>query len=215
MRINKNTLSAAEFLVAALIVLGHNVFRVLPNEVPILFVLGLASARVRQGRWTALGLDKPSSWRRTLIIAFVAVVLRLVLGEISDTITAHFWPPSSAPAGASAIKGNLLEAGKWLVIVWTFAAFGEEIAYRGYIINRGAEALGASRAAYVMAMCASAVLFGYGHYYKGPSGIIDDTIAGLILGGAYLVSGRNLWAPIIAHGLIDTIGIVVVFFGGT
>lgn len=215
MRITKNTLGAAEFLVAALIVIGHNVFHILPNEVPILVVLGLASARVRQGRWKALGLEKPSSWKRALVVAAVAVVLRLVLGEISDAVTAHFWPPSSAPSGASAIKGNLLEAGKWLAIVWTFAAFGEEIAYRGYIINRGAEALGASRLAYVIAMCASAVLFGFGHYYKGPSGIIDDTIAGLILGGAYLVSGRNLWAPIIAHGLIDTIGIAVVYFGGT
>jgi len=32
-------LSASEVLVGAAIVIGHNVFRVVPNEVPILFVL--------------------------------------------------------------------------------------------------------------------------------------------------------------------------------
>ena len=32
--------SLLEFAVAVFIVLGHNVFHILPNEVPILFVLG-------------------------------------------------------------------------------------------------------------------------------------------------------------------------------
>jgi membrane protease YdiL (CAAX protease family) len=57
------------------------------------------------------------------------------------------------------------------------------------------------------------ILFGYGHFYKGPSGMIDSGIAGLILGTAYLISGRNLWVSILAHGLIDTYGVIVTFFG--
>src|SRR4030095_16040982 len=36
--------------------------------------------------------------------------------------------------------------------------------------------------------------------YKGPSGIIDSGIAGLILGTAYMLAGRNLWACIFTHG---------------
>jgi membrane protease YdiL (CAAX protease family) len=57
------------------------------------------------------------------------------------------------------------------------------------------------------------VLFGYGHYYKGASGIIDSGIAGLILGTAYMLAGRNLWACILTHGFIDTIGVIDAFFG--
>ena len=57
------------------------------------------------------------------------------------------------------------------------------------------------------------VLFGIGHNYKGPSGIIDSGVAGLILGAAYMLSGRNLWAAILAHGFIDTFGVVVLFLG--
>ena len=41
--------SASELLLGAVIVIGHNVFHVVPNEVPILFVLGLVSVRIRDG----------------------------------------------------------------------------------------------------------------------------------------------------------------------
>ena len=43
-------LSAIEFLFGAFIVIGHNVFRVVPNEVIVLSVLGLISIRLRDGR---------------------------------------------------------------------------------------------------------------------------------------------------------------------
>ena len=46
-------LSALELLLGAFIVIGHNVFHVVPNEVPILFVLGLVSIRLRNGGWSA------------------------------------------------------------------------------------------------------------------------------------------------------------------
>jgi membrane protease YdiL (CAAX protease family) len=57
------------------------------------------------------------------------------------------------------------------------------------------------------------ILFGYGHYYKGASGVIDSGVAGLILGTAYMLAGRNLWASILPHGFIDTFGIIDAFFG--
>ena len=56
------------------------------------------------------------------------------------------------------------------------------------------------------------ILFGYGHYDKGASGVIDSGVAGLILGSAYMLAGRNLWANIFAHGFIDTFGIIDAFF---
>ena len=57
------------------------------------------------------------------------------------------------------------------------------------------------------------ILFGYGHYYKGPSGVIDSGIAGLILGTVFMLAGRNLWVCILAHGFIDTFGVIDAFFG--
>jgi membrane protease YdiL (CAAX protease family) len=35
-----------------------------------------------------------------------------------------------------------------LLIIWTFAAFGEELSHRGYLLTRAADILGRSAAAY-------------------------------------------------------------------
>jgi hypothetical protein len=206
-------ISFGEFLLGSAIVIGHNVYRVVPNEVPILFVLALISFRLRDG-WSALGLCWPVSWRRTVLIALAAATLRILLGVlVIEPVTAHFWPPAVAPSGMNHIAGHWMQALRWFLLVWTFAAFGEEIGYRGYLINRAADAGGRSKAAYWIAMALVSVLFGYGHYYKGPAGIVDSGMAGLILGAAYVLSGRNLWVCVLAHGFIDTIGLIAVFFG--
>lgn len=207
-------LSAFEFLLGAAIVIGHNVFHVLPNEVPILFVLGVVSLRVRSGGWAALGFRRPKSWMIIIGIALAAAVLRLVLGAVVESVAASIWPaPIKPPAGSNQIAGHALIALKWLAIVWTFAAFGEEISYRGYLVTRAADLGKRSTLAYWLAIVAVSVLFGYGHYYKGPAGVLDSGMAGLILGAAYMLAGRNMWACVLAHGIIDTVGVIAAYVG--
>lgn len=207
-------LSGLELLLGAAIVIGHNVYRVVPNEVPILFVLGLVSTRLRNGGFAALGLRRPESWKRVLAIAAAAAALRLLLGEyVIEPWTARFWPQAKAPAGVEEIAGNAGMALLYLGIVWTFAACGEEIAYRGYLTRRAADLGRGAPAAWWAATVLVALLFGYGHYYKGPAGIVDSAVAGLILGAAYLLSGRVLWTSILAHGFIDSFGVVMLFLG--
>lgn len=207
-------LSLGEFLLGAAIVVGHNIYHLVPNEVPILFVLGLVSLRVRDRNWKAFGLNWPQSWGRAVLIAIIAAVIRIVVGSVViDPLTAHFWPAAIAPSGSESIAGNWMVALQWLFLVWTFAAFGEEISYRGYLLARAADAAGGSKIAYWVSVMLVSVLFGLGHYYKGPSGIIDSGMAGLVLGATYLLSGRNLWTCILAHGFIDTFGVLALFFG--
>jgi membrane protease YdiL (CAAX protease family) len=45
------------------------------------------------------------------------------------------------------------------------------------------------------------------------AGILDSGVAGLMLGAAFLLSGRNLWTCVLAHGFIDTFGVVAVYLG--
>jgi len=209
-------LSLAEFVLGSAIVIGHNVYHVIPNEVPILFVIGLISLRVRDGGWGRVGLRWPVSWRRTVLFALAAAAVRILLGQfVVDPLTAHFWPAAIAPSGANDITGHAMVALRWLVLVWTFAAFGEEIGYRGYLVTRAADVGARSQTSYWIGVVLVSILFGYGHYYKGPSGIVDSGMAGLVLGAAYLLSGRNLWVCILAHGFIDTVGVVALFFGWT
>jgi CAAX protease family protein len=99
----------------------------------------------------------------------------------------------------------------YLPVVWVLAGFREEIGYRGYLLNRMADVFGRTRAADVIAVLGSAVIFGFGHYYKGPAGVLDSGVAGLILGLVYLVAGRNIWACILTHGFIDAVGLFAAY----
>ena len=210
----QRSISLAELAIGGAIVIGHNVYHMIPNEVPILFVLGLLSAQLRDGSWTAVGLRWPASWRRTILSALAAAALRILLSAlVIDPITAHFWPPAIAPSGSEDITGHWKVALQWLLLIWTFAAFGEEIGYRGYLLRRAADTGGRSKAAYWAGTLVVAVLFGYGHYYKGPAGIVDSGMAGLILAAAYVLSEGNLWVCILAHGFIDTFGVAMAFLG--
>jgi membrane protease YdiL (CAAX protease family) len=208
-------LSLVEFLLGGFIVIGHNVLHILPNEVPILFVFGWISLRLRDGGWKAAGLTRPNSWWKAVALAVgAAAVLQLgselVVGPLGHLI----WP---APQHISHIIGSAALGWKQALttslIIWTFASFGEELSYRGYLLTRAADIFGRSAAAYIVAMTLVALLFGFSHYYKGPAGVLDSTYSGLVLGCAYLLSGRNLWAPILAHGISDTFALLVVFMG--
>lgn len=210
---DSRALSTLELLLGTGIVIGHNVFRVLPNEVPILVVLGLISFRVRSGGWAALPFRRPKSWWRLVSIAVVAAALRIVLGGFVESLASKGWPPIVAPAGSEAIAGDVKTALMWLGLVWTWAAFGEEFGYRGYLLTRAADIGKGSGAAYLAGMVFVAVLFGFGHFYKGPAGIVDSGFGGLVFGAAYLISGRNLWASVLAHGFVDTYGVTALYFG--
>jgi membrane protease YdiL (CAAX protease family) len=207
-------MSGAELALGAAIVIGHNVFRVVPNEVPILVVIGLASLRLRNRSWSAVGFRRPDSWRTIVLVALAAAALRILLGDfVIEPVTSRFWPPIVAPSIASEITGNIGMAVLAFFFVWAFAAFGEEIGYHGYLLRRAAEAGGGSNAAWWAGVVVIAVLFGFGHYYKGPAGILDSGVAALILGAAFMLTKRNLWTPVLTHGFIDTVAIVFVYFG--
>ena len=208
-------LSLVEFGLGGFIIIGHNVFHILPNEVPILFVLGWISLRLRDGGWKAAGLMRPNSWWKTVALAVsAAAVLQLGSELVVGPLASRIWP---GPQDVSQVVGSAAlgwkQALTTLLIVWVFAAFGEELSYRGYLLTRAADLFGRSNAGYILAMILIALLFGFGHYYKGPAGVVDSTYSGLVLGCAYLISGRNLWAAILAHGISDTFAVLALFMG--
>ena len=212
---NGRWIALGEVALATLVVLGHNVWSVLPNEVPILFVLYWVSTRLHRGRWSAPGFPRPKSWRNTVLLAVVAAAL-LQLGSefVVQPLATHLSHQTEAVSTVfKAPAFDLRWALRSLVIVWVFAALGEETGYRGYLLERTVETGGGGRFASLAAVGYTALLFGMGHFYKGPAGIMDSTYSGLVLGGVYLLAGRNLWAAILAHGLCDTFAVVVVFLG--
>ncbi|HEV8523802.1 MAG TPA: CPBP family intramembrane glutamic endopeptidase [Terriglobales bacterium] len=205
--------SAAEVLLGGAIVIGHNVFHVVPNEVPILFVIGWISLRLRDGGWKTVGLTQPRSWGRTIGIALAAAVfLQLVSEYVTVPLVTHWTHRPPDLSSFKPIIGNVKAALAAFALIWTFAAFGEEMVYRGYLLTRAADLGGRSNAAYWLGLAYVTVLFGFGHYYQGAAGVVDTAVSSMVFGAAYLLYGRNLWVPILAHGFSDTIALLLVFF---
>ncbi len=207
--------AAAELLVAAALVVGANVFDVVPvTETPWLVALGWLSLRRRGLTWGTLGLRSPVRWSTTIVVALVAAIALQLLSEfVTEPIIERLTGERPDLSDFRSLVCNLPVALGWLALVWTLAAFGEEMAYRGYVLERAAALGHHSSAAYVAAMVIVALLFGLGHVYQGVAGVAGSAVSGLFFGVLYLKAGRNLWLPILTHGFSDTIALALVYSG--
>jgi hypothetical protein len=211
----KRLWAAAELLLASALVIGANVYDVVPvSETPWLVMLGWLSLRLRGLTWQALGLRRPRNWITTTAVALVAgVALQLISEFVTEPIIERLTGQTPDLSSFRSLVGNLPAALGMLALVWTLAAFGEEMAYRGYVLERAATLGHHSSAAYLVAMVVVSLLFGLGHYYQGVAGMVGSAFSGLFFGVLYLAGGRNLWLPILGHGFSDTIGLVLIYLG--
>lgn len=111
------------------------------------------------------------------------------------------------------LHGNVQYALLGLALIWTLAAFGEETVYRGYLMNRVADLGNRTRIAWIASLILVNALFGLAHAYQGITGVLDEGLMGFLLGVIYLACGRNLSVPIVAHGVQDTMDLLLLFLG--
>jgi membrane protease YdiL (CAAX protease family) len=65
----------------------------------------------------------------------------------------------------------------------------------------------------VLAISITSFLFGLAHISQGLPGLVDNIFMGAVMAILYFMSQRNLWLPILTHGIIDTIGFTLIFLG--
>ena len=176
--------------------------------------------RLRGEGWADIGtpFSKPdrSTALRTVgisVLVFIFAVGAFIVGAI---VAANIFGMPGGGADTSEygyMSGNLPMLMAALAAAWVVSSWGEEVVYRGFLINRFAE-LSASRLRWTPAVIGSAVLFGLAHFSWGPSGMVQTGFMGLALGIAYLRLKRNLWVTILAHAYMDTILFVQMYLGG-
>jgi uncharacterized protein len=199
-------------VVAIYIARQHHVLKF--SATPYLFLLAWVSLRLRRVQWKQIGFTRYRSWAATLLLGFaygVGLECFDLFGK-QPLLTRLLGKPPDL-SGFPAIQGNLKLALLLIAIIWIFAAFGEELVYRGYLMNRVADLGRGTRTASIVSLFLISALFGLAHYQQGLTGIIEEGSDGLILGLMYLVCRRNLVVPIVAHGVCDTIDIALLFLG--
>ena len=110
------------------------------------------------------------------------------------------------------LKGNMPALVLMLAVSWTTAAFGEEIVFRGFLLNRMSGLPVSAENWPWIALAVQAVLFGAAHAYQGPGGVVVTGALGAVLGALTFISGGDLWPAIIAHGLINTVSLTAIYF---
>jgi len=183
------------------------------SKTPFLLILGWISLRLRGLRWRDLGMARPRNWMRTVAWGIgLGLVIEAFELFVSQPLLIRLTGKPPDLSDFQDLPGNLKLAALGLVLVWTLAAFGEEMVWRGYLMNRVADVGKRTRLAWIMSLIVVNVAFGFAHSYQGITGIIDEGLMGLLLGLMYLGAGRNLWVPIIAHGVQDTVDLLLIFF---
>lgn len=183
---------------------------------PILaMALPLAAASYflhRQGlTWGDLGFARRMPLSRFVWLALGALVMIIVLTGfvITPLMRSLGAPPPDPTLLVEVIEGNPTNYLLFLIpVAWGSAAFGEELLLRGFLLHRFATLLGSPAGVLLQAL-----VFAVGHAYQGVTGMVNLFVVGLVLGYVYLRAGRNLWPVIVAHGLIDTLSITLVYLG--
>jgi membrane protease YdiL (CAAX protease family) len=78
---------------------------------------------------------------------------------------------------------------------------------RAFILNRFRTYLGGAGVGLVI----WSIAFGAGHYVQGVQGVVIAAMYGFFFGAIYLLSG-SLIAPIVAHGVYDTLALLAYWF---
>lgn len=85
----------------------------------------------------------------------------------------------------------------WFIALAITAGVCEELLYRGYLLAYLGEAIGV-----VLAVVAAGVVFGLGHAYQGPRGILKTGVLALVAGTLYSVAG-SLFPLVLLHAAVD------------
>jgi uncharacterized protein len=185
-----------------------------PSKTIFLFLLGWLSLWLRRNSWKKIGMHPPANWWRTILAGFgISAIYQLFSIGILVPVLHRLTNTNLDLSQFDSLRGNFATLAILLIVSWTIAAFGEEMAYRGYVLNRLADLFGNSQFSWGIGVMISSVLFGLGHIYQGVVGVIETFVFGTVAACLYLASKRNLWLPILFHGMNDTIGILLIFLG--
>jgi len=169
--------------------------------------------RLRGSSWREFGLVKPESLRKTLLGAVIAYVAMVVTVTPAAAVIANVLGETPDISGFDNIQSNFPLLMFWVLLSWLIGGFGEELIFRGFVMNRLAQVFGGTRVAWAAALMLQAVIFGLGHSYQGTVGIMVTGVTGLVMGAIYLIAKRRLWIPILVHGFNDTVGFTLLYFG--
>ena len=128
----------------------HHIF---VSKTPYLFLLGFISLRLRGLRWKDVGFARPRSWAIAIGVGvFAGICMEAIELWITQPVIARLTGKMPDFSDFADIAGNWKMLLFWLALIWLLGALGEEIVYRGYLMNRVAGLFRNTRAAWIISL---------------------------------------------------------------
>jgi hypothetical protein len=179
-----------------------------------LFVIGgytLAALETANVSLDELGLSVPHSWPLTLGFALAGLAVMLACSPLADRLASRWFAKPPTLDAFRAIQQSRAKLIAGILAAWVLGGILEELIARGIVLGSirallapwtgGAIAAGAG----VIIAAAGAGLM---HFYQGPRAVLIIAQLSVLFGALFVLSGYNLWAVILCHGLYDTIAFV-------
>ena len=184
--------------------------------IPTLVLLAMAAVSLlaRRRGLGSLGLRRVGGRRLVVTMLAFAAVWSLFQVGVTMPVANHLSGQQQDLSGFDGLQGNVTMLVGLLVASWTLAAFGEELAYRGYLLTRLREAAGGGRGALALGILVSSVLFGLGHTEQGLVGVVVVSLDAPAWSLLRVTATERWWAPVLAHGFNNTLGFVTFFLVG-
>jgi membrane protease YdiL (CAAX protease family) len=174
--------------------------------------------KLRGETWKDFGLTFNSvTWKEGFkvflwsLLVFLLAITGFIIGSIIMANITGIPEGSADMSGYAYLKDNVGMLILSLVGVYIVSSFGEEVIYRGFLINRISQMGLDTKKMQWLAVIISSLIFGFVHYEWGAMGIAQTTLMGLALAICYIKLKRRLWILILAHAYMDTILIIQMY----
>jgi len=109
------------------------------------------------------------------------------------------------------VEGDLVAFLMLLAVGIVVGGIGEEFIYRGFVIGWGTRLFG-GRSGPLLALLSGAV-FGIAHWYQGVAGVVSTGLIGVSFGFLYLALDKKLLPVMVAHTVVNILGITSIYLG--
>jgi len=170
--------------------------------------------KARGVSWKDLGLRKPKSIKKTIIISILILVFTVIVimsfNIIKDQLQFLNEPETYSKSSISKF-GNL--KGNWFLFfsimpMVLIESTLEELLDRGFLMNWFEKMFSKTSLATIFAVILQAAIFGFRHSNDLSVRSITVGLIGLVMGIGYVCFGRSLWPLIIAHCILNTMSMI-------
>lgn len=208
---NKNLLIDITFAIAILLCLFliSAPFLKIPAATIVVLLFGF----LKKKNFLIIGLHCPKNFILQIFIAFgFSIVLVLLNYWIFTPMVSSLTGQSLDLSAYKSLVGNGEAFLNMLLIGWIIGGVGEELVFRGFLLNKLIEHLPIKWVSFIALMLTS-ILFGFLHGYQGITGQYLTGIMGFMLGLLALLNQRSIWLSVWTHGFYNTISILMIYKG--